>query len=177
MVGGILRFNVYSKEGIHGRVEFPKHRLGIGEEVWMYQGSNLARERVRASTMREMFDCCGNAFRSGNARHTHCAGIFKNRPMHLQQHCPTTIPPLTTSEHLLFMGTKRFPSENEYSQYLSSNNGHSNAWTAMTSTTYFFDVGADALEGALDRFSGFFYEPLFNEVSRVCVCKELEPGR
>jgi insulysin len=34
----------------------------------------------------------------------------------------------------------------------------------MTSTTYFFDVGADALEGALDRFSGFFYEPLFNEV-------------
>lgn len=33
----------------------------------------------------------------------------------------------------------------------------------MTSTNYFFDVGADALEGALDRFSGFFYEPLFNE--------------
>lgn len=68
------------------------------------------------------------------------------------------------SEHLLFMGTKTYPSENEYQQYLSSNNGHSNAWTAMTSTTYFFDVGADALEGALDRFAGFFYEPLFNEV-------------
>jgi secreted Zn-dependent insulinase-like peptidase len=33
----------------------------------------------------------------------------------------------------------------------------------MTSTTYFFDVSADALEGALDRFSGFFFEPLFNE--------------
>jgi hypothetical protein len=33
----------------------------------------------------------------------------------------------------------------------------------MTSTTYFFDVSADALEGALDRFAGFFYEPLFNE--------------
>jgi insulysin len=35
----------------------------------------------------------------------------------------------------------------------------------MTSTTYFFDVGANALEGALDRFSGFFYEPLFREVN------------
>jgi secreted Zn-dependent insulinase-like peptidase len=70
------------------------------------------------------------------------------------------------SEHLLFMGTKTYPSENEYSQYLSAHNGHSNAWTAMTSTVYFFDVSADALEGALDRFSGFFYEPLFNEVSR-----------
>lgn len=33
----------------------------------------------------------------------------------------------------------------------------------MTSTNYFFAVGADALEGALDRFAGFFYEPLFNE--------------
>lgn len=75
------------------------------------------------------------------------------------------------SEHLLFMGTEKYPSENDYSAYLSKNNGHSNAWTAMTSTTYFFDVGANALEGALDRFSGFFYEPLFREVSfMTCGC-------
>lgn len=59
--------------------------------------------------------------------------------------------------------TSQYPSENEYSSYLSSHNGHSNAWTAMTSTNYFFDVAPDALEGALDRFSGFFYEPLFSE--------------
>ena len=55
--------------------------------------------------------------------------------------------------------------ENAYQQYLSSHNGHSNAYTAMTSTVYYFDVASDALEGALDRFSGFFKEPLFNEVS------------
>ncbi|WVR07976.1 hypothetical protein IAU60_005019 [Kwoniella sp. DSM 27419] len=66
-------------------------------------------------------------------------------------------------EHLLFMGTKTHPQENAYQSYLSSHNGHSNAWTAMTSTNYFFDVAPDALEGALDRFSGFFTEPLFNE--------------
>ncbi|WWC92904.1 uncharacterized protein L201_007866 [Kwoniella dendrophila CBS 6074] len=66
-------------------------------------------------------------------------------------------------EHLLFMGTKSFPSENAYQQYLTAHNGHSNAWTAMTSTNYFFDVAPDALEGALDMFSGFFIEPLFNE--------------
>ncbi|WWC73601.1 uncharacterized protein I206_107573 [Kwoniella pini CBS 10737] len=66
-------------------------------------------------------------------------------------------------EHLLFMGTKAFPSENAYQQYLTAHNGHSNAWTAMTSTNYFFDVAPDALEGALDMFSGFFIEPLFNE--------------
>lgn len=33
----------------------------------------------------------------------------------------------------------------------------------MTSTNYYFDIAPDALEGALDRFSGFFIEPLFNE--------------
>jgi secreted Zn-dependent insulinase-like peptidase len=70
---------------------------------------------------------------------------------------------LTSSEHLLFMGTKKYPSENAYQQFLSSNNGMSNAYTAMTSTNYYFDVAPDALEGALDRFSGFFIEPLFNE--------------
>jgi insulysin len=75
---------------------------------------------------------------------------------------------------LLFMGTKKFPVENEYSQYLSSNSGSSNAYTASTSTNYYFEVAAkpaddrdpteenpSPLRGALDRFSQFFIEPLF----------------
>jgi insulysin len=33
----------------------------------------------------------------------------------------------------------------------------------MSSTNYFFDVAPDALEGALDRFAGFFIEPLFSD--------------
>ena len=33
----------------------------------------------------------------------------------------------------------------------------------MTSTNYYFDVAPEALEGALERFSGFFIEPLFND--------------
>ncbi|KAL1412548.1 metalloprotease [Vanrija albida] len=66
-------------------------------------------------------------------------------------------------EHLMFLGTKKYPAENDYSVYLSSHNGGSNAWTAMTSTNYYFDVAPDALEGALDRFAGFFIEPLFAE--------------
>ncbi|OAA74612.1 a-pheromone processing metallopeptidase Ste23 [Akanthomyces lecanii RCEF 1005] len=77
-------------------------------------------------------------------------------------------------EHLLFMGTKKFPVENEYSQYLSSNGGSSNAYTAGTSTNYYFDIDAkpaneeepteinpSPLLGALDRFAQFFIEPLF----------------
>ena len=65
-------------------------------------------------------------------------------------------------EHLLFMGTKKYPRENEYSEYLSNHSGSSNAWTGMEQTNYFFDVGHQHLEGALDRFAQFFLEPLFD---------------
>ncbi|CEH18771.1 related to ste23-metalloprotease involved in a-factor processing [Ceraceosorus bombacis] len=65
-------------------------------------------------------------------------------------------------EHLLFMGTKKYPRENEYSEYLSNNSGASNAYTGMENTNYFFDVGHSHLEGALDRFSQFFISPLFD---------------
>ncbi|ODO03593.1 hypothetical protein L198_02442 [Cryptococcus wingfieldii CBS 7118] len=68
-------------------------------------------------------------------------------------------------EHLLFHGTKTHPQENGYKQYLSSHNGSANAYTALASTNYFFDVSPNALEGALDHFAGFFIEPLFNEDS------------
>jgi insulysin len=65
-------------------------------------------------------------------------------------------------EHLLFMGTKKYPSENEYSSYLSNHGGHSNAYTAAEDTNYYFEVNHQYLEGAMDRFSQFFTSPLFD---------------
>lgn len=65
-------------------------------------------------------------------------------------------------EHLLFMGTKKYPEENGYSSYLSEHSGYSNAYTASEHTNYYFEVSADYLEGALDRFAQFFIEPLFS---------------
>jgi len=76
-------------------------------------------------------------------------------------------------EHLLFMGTKKFPVENAYSQYLSAHSGYANAYTASTETNYFFEIAAEGskdevggmsespLYGALDRFAQFFISPLF----------------
>ncbi|TGZ79465.1 LuxS/MPP-like metallohydrolase [Ascodesmis nigricans] len=66
-------------------------------------------------------------------------------------------------EHLLFMGTKKYPKENAYSQYLSEHSGHSNAYTATSSTNYYFEVGHEHFYGALDRFAQFFISPLFLE--------------
>lgn len=65
-------------------------------------------------------------------------------------------------EHLLFMGTAKYPEENEYSSYLSKHSGHSNAYTAAEHTNYYFEVGSDHFEGALDRFAQFFICPLFS---------------
>ena len=124
---------------------------------------------------------------------------------------PDDLPGLAHAvEHLLFMGTKKvnyqnwiarlyietnislqYPEENAYQQYLATRSGFSNAWTAPTSTNYYFEVGtglshtspsaatsqAEAsksptpseaeppLYGALDRFAQFFIAPLFLEDS------------
>jgi insulysin len=64
-------------------------------------------------------------------------------------------------EHMLFMGTKKYPGENEYSNFLTSHSGYSNAYTASENTNYFFKVGSDHFREALDIFAQFFIEPLF----------------
>lgn len=66
-------------------------------------------------------------------------------------------------EHMLFLGTEKYPTENEYHKYLCQHAGSSNAFTASDHTCYFFDVAPENLEPALDRFAAFFVCPLFNE--------------
>ena len=66
-------------------------------------------------------------------------------------------------EHLLFMGNKKYPKENEYNDYLSKNGGDSNASTDQDFTIFYFDVSNEAFEGALDRFAQFFISSTFNE--------------
>jgi insulysin len=66
-------------------------------------------------------------------------------------------------EHMLFLGTKKYPEAGEYSDYLSQNDGSSNAYTAYDHTNYFFEVKTEAFEGALDRFSRFFIDPLMTD--------------
>lgn len=55
-------------------------------------------------------------------------------------------------EHLLFMGTEKYPDEAEYNVFLSEHGGSSNAYTDSEDTNYYFDVAAPHLEQALDRY-------------------------
>ncbi|KAK6757615.1 hypothetical protein RB195_015435 [Necator americanus] len=66
-------------------------------------------------------------------------------------------------EHMLFLGTDKYPSENEYSKFISAHAGSTNAYTAADHTNYHFDVKPDQLEAALDRFVQFFLAPQFTE--------------
>ncbi|BDD58887.1 Insulinase (Peptidase M16) [Monascus purpureus] len=56
-------------------------------------------------------------------------------------------------EHLLFMGTHKYPVENAYNQFLTSHSGSSNAYTASTETNYFFEVSATS-ESSDQKSSG-----------------------
>lgn len=66
-------------------------------------------------------------------------------------------------EHMLFLGTEKFPDVDEYSTYLKNFGGYSNAYTSSDHTNYQFQVLPDGFKGALDRFSQFFISPLFTE--------------
>ena len=73
-------------------------------------------------------------------------------------------------EHLLFLGTERFPDEAEYKAYLSANAGSSNASTSLDETNFFFDCTPQGFAGALSRHSQFFVKPLFD---KDCTTREL----
>ena len=89
---------------------------------------------------------------------------------------------------MLFLGTEKYPKEEEYEDFLGRNGGMSNAYTDMEDTNYYFNVSplnhdggkddddeegggeqlaggttSSALSGALDRFAQFFISPLFDE--------------
>lgn len=66
------------------------------------------------------------------------------------------------TEHMLFLGTKKYPLESDYDRFITQNGGASNAFTTNAYTAYVFDVDHSAFPEALDRFSSFFKEPLFN---------------
>jgi len=66
-------------------------------------------------------------------------------------------------EHMLFLGTEKYPKEEEYKEFMAQHAGSSNAYTAESLTNYHFSISPDNLDVALDRFSQFFIAPLFNE--------------
>ena len=64
-------------------------------------------------------------------------------------------------EHMLFLGTKKYPNAGEFKYFLSSSGGCSNAFTSADETCYFYNVSNSAFHESLDRFSQFFTSSTF----------------
>ncbi len=65
-------------------------------------------------------------------------------------------------EHMLFLGTEKYPDVSAFDAYLKTNGGYNNAATWPDHTTYLLEIPHAAFAGALDRFSQFFIAPLFD---------------
>ena len=68
-------------------------------------------------------------------------------------------------EHMLFMGTTKYPNESYFMNYLSTHGGSTNAYTTEEVTNFHFSIYKDHFNKSLDIFSQFFTSPLFSESS------------
>lgn len=66
-------------------------------------------------------------------------------------------------EHMLFMGTKKYKSENYFFDFINKAGGTTNAMTSDETTSYYFDIQSTYLEQGIDIFSQFFINPLFKK--------------
>lgn len=66
-------------------------------------------------------------------------------------------------EHMLFLGTQKFPDGSEYQKFINEHGGSNNAWTATEHTCFFFDIGQQHFASAIERFGEFFTAPLLSE--------------
>jgi insulysin len=65
-------------------------------------------------------------------------------------------------EHMLFLGTDKYPDAAEYEEFITEHGGNRNAYTSFEHTNYFFDIDSAYLAEALDRFAQFFISPRFD---------------
>ncbi|XP_052752043.1 nardilysin-like [Galleria mellonella] len=63
-------------------------------------------------------------------------------------------------EHMVFMGSEKYPKENEFDAFIKKKGGSDNAFTGSEETTFYFEIQEKYLPQAMDMFSQFFVSPL-----------------
>ncbi|OQR71913.1 insulin-degrading enzyme-like [Tropilaelaps mercedesae] len=67
------------------------------------------------------------------------------------------------TEHMLFMGSKKYPGENALDAFISKHGSFPNAHTYRSATCYFYEIDPDYLEESLDIFTAAFEAPLVKQ--------------
>jgi len=65
-------------------------------------------------------------------------------------------------EHMLFLGSKKYPDAIDFMKQVSDLGGLTNAYTASDRTVYMFSCKHTGFLETLDHFSRFFIDPMFN---------------
>ncbi len=63
-------------------------------------------------------------------------------------------------EHMLFLGSNKYPEPDAFDAFIGAHGGDNNAWTGDTDTTYYFTIHQEQLYPAMDRLAQFFISPL-----------------
>lgn len=66
-------------------------------------------------------------------------------------------------EHMVFMGSEKYPDENDFDQFVQKHGGYDNAHTDCEMTTFYFEVQRRDFVTALDKFAQFFVSPLMKK--------------
>ena len=62
-------------------------------------------------------------------------------------------------EHMLFLGTDKYPDVGGFKDFIKAHGGSSNASTSKQHSNYYFSINHQQLAPALDRFAQFFISP------------------
>lgn len=66
-------------------------------------------------------------------------------------------------EHLLFLGSKKYPKATHFIDFVSKNSGKFNGFTDFENTAFFFEINDKEFEEGLDIFANNFISPLLSE--------------
>jgi len=66
-------------------------------------------------------------------------------------------------EHMVFMGSKKFPEENSFESFIAKHGGYDNASTDTETTVFYFESPRRHFHEGMDRFAQFFISPLMKQ--------------
>jgi insulysin len=66
------------------------------------------------------------------------------------------------TEHMLFLGSKKYPNATHFVDFTTSRHGKHNGATRVNSTFFYFKIDKDYFQQGFDMFSRFFIDPLID---------------
>ncbi len=66
-------------------------------------------------------------------------------------------------EHLVFLGSTKFPDPADYQQFIAAKGGSHNAWTGTEHSCFYFDIDDKSFAQGLERFADMLGAPLLSE--------------